>query len=149
MWIIMTPSTNRTPMKKGLIAALCAIAPLGLAVSAPALAVKSPRILSSLEQGLWQLKPFGGSASSSKRSICVGPDARALSVIHGGKGKCELFVTADTPSEATITYNCSSGDQGLTRLRSESPRLMVVETQGIAGGTPFHSRYEARRTGGC
>lgn len=109
---------------------------------------KLPRVLSTLEKGQWALRTVSGAGGSS-RSLCVSGNVRPLVILRGGKGRCELFLTEDKPKLATYTYSCDSGDQGLTRIRPETSKLMVIDTQGISNGTPFQGRIEARHSGGC
>ena len=126
---------------------LAAMLPLVIGAGAAVGADKLPRIFSSIERGRWELRPIG--ARTGGVSICVTSDARSLAVLRGGGGDCRVFTTEDKPTKAVLNYSCSGGDQGLTRVRIEDPRLMIVEAQGIRDGNPFQAKYEARRTGGC
>ena len=120
-----------------LIGALCAAAP----VRAPELAV-----LTRIETGQWQLKEPGATAVA--RSVCAADPAVLLQLGHSG-AQCSRFVIADAPDIATIHYTCPGAGHGRTTITMETPRLLRIQTQGIAGGAPFDLDYEGRRIGPC
>ena len=41
------------------------------------------------------------------------------------------------------------GGYGLTRIRYETPRLIQLDSQGVANGLPFAFAAEGRRVGNC
>jgi hypothetical protein len=120
-----------------LIGSLSAAAP----AHAPQLAA-----LTQIEPGQWQLKEPG--ASTIARSLCVMDPAVLLQLGHKG-AQCSRFVIADTPGTATVHYTCPGAGHGRTTISIETPRLLRIQTQGIAGGAPFDLDYEGRRMGAC
>ncbi|MDQ2878001.1 MAG: hypothetical protein M3R41_02840, partial [Pseudomonadota bacterium] len=71
-----------------------------------------------------------------------------LQLGHPGAA-CHHLVLADDPAAATVHYDCPGHGHGRTVLSVETPRLLRVQTQGIAGGAPFDLDYEGRRIGAC
>ncbi|MEO9132797.1 MAG: hypothetical protein ABI240_16550 [Sphingomonas sp.] len=120
-----------------LIGSLTAAAP----ARAPQLAV-----LTRIETGQWQLKEPGTAAVA--RSLCISEPAVLLQLGHSG-AQCSRFVIADTPDAATVHYTCPGAGHGRTTIAMETPRLLRIQTQGIAGGAPFDLDYEGRRIGAC
>lgn len=118
---------------------------VGLGTVAPAHAPQLA-VLAHIETGQWQLKEAGSAAPA--RSLCVSDPAILLQVGHVGV-QCSRFVIDDTPGSATVHYTCPGSGHGRTTLSLETPRLLHLQTQGIAGGAPFDLDYEARRTGAC
>ena len=118
---------------------------VGLGTAAPARAPQLA-VLTHIETGQWQLREAGSTAPA--RSLCVSDPAMLLQVGHVGV-QCSRFVIADTPDSATVHYTCPGAGHGRTTLSVETPRLLHLQTQGIASGAPFDMDYEARRTGAC
>jgi hypothetical protein len=108
---------------------------------APSLAM-----LDRLEKGSWQLRERGQDAVL--QTICVG-DARRMIQIQHPRATCSRYVIEDTPNSVTVHYTCPGAGHGRTTIRSETNRLVQIDTQGIAEGKPFSQAIEARRTGGC
>ena len=108
---------------------------------APSLAM-----LDRLEKGSWQLRERGKDAVL--QTICVG-DARRMIQIQHPRATCSRYVIEDTPNSVTVHYTCPGAGHGRTTIRSETNRLVQIDTQGIAEGKPFSQAIEARRTGGC
>src|SRR3546814_2145741 len=71
-----------------------------------------------------------------------------IQVYHPG-ATCSRYVIEDTPNSVTVHYTCPGAGHGRTTIRSETNRLVQIDTQGIAEGRPFSQAIEARRTGGC
>lgn len=117
----------------------------GIGTAAPA-GAPSLAALSQIELGQWQLKEVGIAATA--RSLCVSDPATLLQLGHPGVA-CARFVIADLPGVATVHYTCRGAGHGRTTLSVETPRLIHLQTQGIAYGAPFDFDYEARRIGGC
>ena len=117
----------------------------GLGTAAPARAPQLA-VLTRIETGQWQLREAGSTASP--RSICVSDPAVLLQIGHVG-AQCSRFVIADAPDSATVHYTCPGAGHGRTALTLETPRLLHLQTQGMAGGAPFDLDYEARRVGAC
>lgn len=115
------------------------------AVAVPAQA-PSLAMLDRLEKGSWQLRERGKDAVL--QTICVG-DARRMIPIQHPRATCSRYVIEDTPNAVTVHYTCPGAGHGRTSIRSETNRLVQIDTQGIAEGKPFSQAIEARRTGGC
>jgi hypothetical protein len=49
----------------------------------------------------------------------------------------------------TVHYTCPGSGHGRTTIRKETNRLVQIDTQGIASGSPFSRTFEARRGGSC
>jgi hypothetical protein len=103
--------------------------------------------LSAIEPGQWQLRALdtGGSPASS---MCVS-DPRSLIQIRHKQAQCSRFVIANDARTATVHYTCPGAGHGQTTIRVETPRLIQIDSQGIAERSPFSLRMEARRTGAC
>jgi hypothetical protein len=108
---------------------------------APSLAM-----LDRLEKGSWQLRERGKDAVL--QTMCIG-DARRMIQIEHPQSNCSRYVIEDTPASVTVHYTCPGAGHGRTTIRSETNRLVQIDTQGIAGGRPFSQAIEARRTGAC
>lgn len=117
----------------------------GIATAAPTVAPLLAA-LRHIELGQWQFTERGSAATP--RSICV-PDPTALLQLGHPGAQCSRFVIADMPNVATIHYTCPGAGHGRTTVSIETPRLIHLQTQGIANGAPFEFDYEARRTGSC
>jgi len=100
--------------------------------------------LNGVELGQWQLRDPDGRV----RRICVRAHWMLLQPMHGTT-QCEHFVMENTPRSATIRYTCPSHGHGRTTVSVETPRLVNVETSGVADGAPFSEQFEGRRTGPC
>lgn len=103
--------------------------------------------LSVLQPGRWELREVG-LAGAAARSLCVA-DPRILMQIQHVGAPCSRIVIANEGKRATVHYTCPAGDFGRTSIRVETPRLAVIDTQGIDAGRPFEYRLEARRAGSC
>lgn len=122
--------------------AVCALAgATAVPAQAPSLAM-----LDRLEKGSWQLRERGQDAVL--QTFCVG-DARRMIQIQHPRATCSRYVIEDTPNSVTVHYTCPGAGHGRTTIRSETNRLVQIDTQGIAEGKPFSQAIEARRTGGC
>lgn len=117
----------------------------GLTAAAPA---RAPQLaaLTRIETGQWQLKE--PRATGTARSLCVTDPAVLLQLGHSG-AQCSRFVIADMSDTATVHYTCPGAGHGRTTISMETPRLLHIQTQGIAGGAPFDLDYEGRRIGAC
>lgn len=102
--------------------------------------------LSMIQPGQWFLKSRTGTAGN--RSVCVS-DVRALLQVEHGAAMCNRFVIANTPRETTVHYTCPGSGHGRTTIKVETPRLIQIESQGIARQEPFAVEFEGRRTGEC
>jgi hypothetical protein len=102
--------------------------------------------LSTLQPGMWEFKSRDDSAAN--RSICVS-DPRAMLQLRHGAAQCSRFVIQNDQRVATVHYSCPNAGHGQTTLRVETPRLVQVESQGIANKAPFAFTAEGRRVGAC
>lgn len=118
----------------------------GVFALAVPVAAQAPSALSSLQPGMWQLRSTGGSGAG--RSICVRNPEQLLQLQHQESG-CQRRTLSSSATSINVRYECGGGSWGQTQLDVETPRLARIDTQGIRGGAPFHSSYEARRTGDC
>ncbi|WP_315760221.1 hypothetical protein [Sphingomonas sp. Y38-1Y] len=103
------------------------------------------KVLSQIEPGRWQLREVD---SKTERTVCIS-DPRILIQLHHGSAQCSRFVIDNQADAGTVHYTCSGAGHGRTTLSVETPRLLQIETQGLANGLPFESKIEARRLGGC
>ncbi len=108
---------------------------------APSLAM-----LDQLEKGGWQLRERGNQAV--KQTMCFGDARRMIQIFHP-RANCSRYIIEDTPKSVTVHYTCPGAGHGRTTIRSETNRLVQIDTQGIADGKPFSQAYEARRSGAC
>lgn len=123
---------------------------LGVCVLAGATAVPaqapSLAMLDQLEKGLWQLKERG--EPTVVQTLCLG-DARRMVQIYHARNNCSRYVIEDGARSVTVHYTCPGAGHGRTTIRSETNRLVQIDTQGIADGKPFSQAIEARRVGAC
>ena len=127
-------------MRVSLVA--CALAGASaVPAQAPSLAM-----LDRLEKGNWQLRERG--QDGAPRTMCLG-DARRMIQIEHPRANCSRYIIEDTPNSVTVHYTCPGAGHGRTTIRSETNRLVQIDTQGIADGKPFSQAIEARRAGGC
>lgn len=100
--------------------------------------------LSVIERGQWQLR----AADGATRSLCISNPAVLLQIRHGN-AQCEHFVMESSARSGVIRYTCPAHGHGRTSIRVETPRLLNIDTQGVADGSPFSDQFEARKLGGC
>ncbi|RJG52756.1 hypothetical protein D0Z70_18750 [Sphingobium terrigena] len=123
------------------VAAAMMMASWAGAAHVPTLAALRP-----LQTGQWELHERG--EGGEIRKLCV-TDLRQLLQIRHGRTLCRSFVVSDAATMATVTYDCAAAGNGRTDLRVETPRLVQINSQGIADGAPFAFAMEARRIGAC
>ena len=125
----------------------CSLLALGLA-GAGAVPAQTPSLamLDRLEKGSWQLRERGKDAVL--QTVCLG-DARRMIQIQHPRANCSRYIIEDTPGSVTVHYTCPGAGHGRTTIRSETNRLVQIDTQGIADGRPFSQAIEARRAGAC
>lgn len=133
-------SSVASPVRAALLM-VCALVGSEVAAQAPGLAM-----LNTLEDGQWQIRDREGSVEM--RSICV-RDARVFIQLQHPRGDCSRYVIDDGASAVTVHYTCPGAGHGRTTIRRETPRLVQIDTQGIANSAPFSIAYEARRVGAC
>ena len=121
---------------------------LGAIAAAPA---RAPSILAlaQLEPGQWQLIEQASDAPSRMtKRVCLGDASALLQVQHPGAA-CSRYVIANEAKSATVHYTCPGAGHGRTTVRVETPRLIRIDTQGIADNAPFEFVLEGRRIGAC
>lgn len=123
-----------------------AYAAIGTGVAAPAGAPRQIQALAMLQPGQWEIRSRDN--ADANRSFCMS-DAKVLLQLRHPNNVCSRFVISDTAREATVQYSCSASGNGRTSIRVETPRLVQIETQGVADQSPFAFSAEARRVGEC
>lgn len=106
----------------------------------PALAM-----LDQLEPGRWELRLRD---APGMERLCL-RDGRRLIQLRHPQEQCERFIVNDDANDVTVQYTCRGRGYGRTHIRRESPRIVHLESQGIAAGLPFNFAAEARRVGEC
>lgn len=127
----------------------CAIGLSLLAAALPqstAADVVMPVALASLQPGQWQLR--SSNAGSLAKTLCLG-DPRMLLQVRHGTLPCTKFVITNEATYAVANYSCAASGSGRTSVRVETPRVIQIESQGIADMAPFEVSYEGRRIGNC
>lgn len=124
-----------------IVATALAVPALSEPASAPTLAA-----LNILESGQWQLR--SRTDPGENRSVCLG-DSHTLLQIRHRNATCSRFVIANDPRSATVHYTCPGAGHGRTTVRVETPRLIQIDSQGIASNEPFALTLEGRRIGAC
>jgi hypothetical protein len=102
--------------------------------------------LQLVEPGQWEF--HSADDSSAKRSMCITDPAIMLQLRHRASA-CTRFVIANDPKSSTVHYSCQGAGNGRTTVRVETPRLVQIESQGIADNAPFSFSTEGRRVGAC
>lgn len=103
-------------------------------------------MLDRLEPGLWELRARDGVGRPER--LCLDDGRRLIQLRHQNIA-CKQFVVEDEASSVTIHYTCNGQGSGRTHLRFESPKLVQIDSQGIASKLPFEFDAEARRIGSC
>lgn len=127
----------------------CAIGMFLLAAALPQSTVADivmPDALASLQPGQWQLR--SSDAGTLPKTLCLGDPRMLLQVRHGTLA-CNKFVITNEASHAVVNYSCAGSGSGRTSVRVETPRVIQIESQGIADKSPFEVSYEGRRIGIC
>jgi hypothetical protein len=128
---------------------LCAIGAFFVATAMPAETsadVPVPVALASLQPGQWQLRSLEG--GGAVKTLCLG-DPRVLLQLRHGTTPCNRIIITNTATQAIVHYSCAGAGNGRTSVRVETPRVIQVESQGIADKAPFDVAYEGRRIGNC
>ncbi|WNO54763.1 DUF3617 domain-containing protein [Stakelama saccharophila] len=119
---------------------------LGCVAGAASAQAPTLHAVESLDPGKWQLRDLD--EQREVRTVCL-PDPTALIQIEHRGGQCSRFVVANEPREATVHYTCPGRGHGRTTVQMQTPRRILVTTQGVARGSPFHARFDGRRVGTC
>ena len=130
-------------MKNSVRLALVGVLPLSAAFLAAATA---PRALLPALGGLWEVSQRADGHGAQR--VCV-PSPVMLAQYEHRTGRCTRTVIRDSGSQAEISYTCSDGGFGQSKITLLTPRTMRIETQGISGNLPFHYQLHARRVGDC
>jgi hypothetical protein len=126
---------------------LGAVLVAGVAVSVPAAAeAPVPTALAAMQPGQWQLRSLDGSAPP--KTLCIG-DPRVLLQLRHSNAACNKLILTNNATEAVVSYSCAAAGNGRTTVRVETPRVVQIESQGIADKSPFDWTYEGRRVGDC
>ena len=102
-------------------------------------------MLDRLTPGLWEIRMRD--AGQTER-LCLDDGRRLIQLRHPNLA-CRQFVVEDGPSTVTVHYTCPGQGTGRTHLRFETPRLVQIESAGVASRLPFDIVAEARRVGDC
>jgi hypothetical protein len=109
-------------------------------------AVTVPRALAPASGGLWEVSRSASGHNPTR--ICVAtPDL--LAQFEHRQQRCTRKVLTDQGTETLISYNCSAGDFGQSKMTLITPRTLRIDTQGISENLPFHYQLHARRIGDC
>jgi len=126
-------------MKFGLAAVLTSSATLLVAAAVP-------RALAPALGGLWEVSRSATGRDPTR--ICVAtPDL--LAQFEHRQQRCTRTVVNDHGSETLISYQCSGGGFGQSKMTLITPRSLRIDTQGISDNLPFHYQLYARRIGDC
>lgn len=110
----------------------------------PATAEVPLAALSQIMPGQWSLT----SAGAPSRSICLNDPRVLLQLRHTGVA-CSRYVITNEKAVTTVHYTCPGAGHGRTEVKVETPRLIQVQSQGIADNAPFDWVFEGRMTGTC
>lgn len=120
--------------------------PVALAMGFAAPAVATPAALAALESGQWDLRSRDAGEPSVR--LCIHDGLSLIQIRHQGQ-TCRQFVVEDTADRVSIAYSCPRTGHGRTVIRVETPRLVQIDSQGVADGYPFALDMEGRKTGAC
>jgi hypothetical protein len=109
-------------------------------------AANLPHALAPAMGGLWEVSHSATGHNPTR--ICVAtPDL--LAQFEHRQQRCTRKVISDQGAETVITYNCSAGGFGQSKMTLITPRTLRIDTQGISDNLPFHYQLHARRIGDC
>lgn len=117
-----------------------------LAAGTAAVPAAAPGVLDGIEDGQWELVVRGD--PSSRRRVCLGSRSQLIQIRHATLA-CRQQLMMDDAKETTVHYTCPGAGEGHTTVRALTPRSIIIETQGLVGGIPFHLDVDARRLGAC
>jgi hypothetical protein len=98
----------------------------------------------AITSGSWNIAFDDGTS----RKMCIEDVQPLLQLAHAGPA-CGRLVIEDKPDRATVHYTCPGAGWGRTSVLVETPRLVRINSQGIASRMPFAFDAEARRIGPC
>lgn len=132
-------------MKRSIFCSLLALGVAGLASAAGSVQSAQPLLATNaITPGNWRIQTEG----MPSKTICLGDILPLLQLQHPQQ-ICSRFTIVDKPDRMTVHYSCANAGWGRTSLLVSTPRLVLVDTQGIARGEPFAYEAEARRIGEC
>lgn len=102
-------------------------------------------VLGTVRSGQWDLRSRDGAIS---QTVCVRGGSGLIQLRHLGK-TCERIVLEQSASSIVVQYTCKGSGFGRTVIRRETPKLLQLETQGVADGLPFDYSVEGRWVGEC
>ena len=102
-------------------------------------------MLDRLSPGQWEIRMRDGGQTER---LCLDDGRRLIQLRHPNLA-CRQFVVEDGPGAVTVHYTCPGQGSGRTHLRFETPRLVQIESAGVASRLPFDVVAEARRIGDC
>lgn len=102
-------------------------------------------MLDRLTPGMWEIRMREGGGTER---VCLDDGRRLIQLRHPNLA-CRQFIVEDGPSAVTVHYTCPGQGSGRTHLRFETPRLVQIESAGVASRLPFDIVAEARRTRDC
>ena len=108
-------------------------------------ATQQPGPLGQVERGRWELRGQDGTAIGA---VCLG-DPLLLGQPFNAPHPCSSEILSSDAHVVTVGFVCPGMGRGRTAVRVETPRLVQIDSQGIANGTPFALRAQARKTGPC
>jgi hypothetical protein len=109
-------------------------------------AVTVPHALAPASGGLWEVSRSATGHNPTR--ICVAtPDL--LAQFEHRQQRCTRKVLTDQGTETLISYNCTAGGFGQSKMTLITPRSLRIDTQGISDNLPFHYQLYARRIGDC
>lgn len=127
--------------------AIAVVAILGLTSVALSQGRSRLAALALLQPGYWEVRDLDAPRSAGKL-ICIA-DVDSIMQIQHRDSPCSRLIIANQPKSATVHYTCPATGFGRTTIRVETPRVAVVDTQGIDNNAPFAFRAELRRKGTC
>jgi hypothetical protein len=127
------------------LAAIAAVAlchaPTGAATPSVAAPLAASR---AITPGSWNIAYDDGTSLR----LCLQDAEPLIQLAHPGP-TCGRLVIQDEANRATVHYSCPGAGWGRTSMLVETPRLVRINSQGIAGKMPFAFDAEARRVGAC
>ncbi len=109
-------------------------------------AATQPAALARTDTGLWEMTGIGGNKAPVRQCVARLSDLAALE--HRGRA-CTQIRLKDTPSSVVISYTCSAGNFGRSKIDVLTPRSLRIDTQGISDSLPFAYVVQAHRVGDC
>lgn len=108
-----------------------------------------PLPLRGLEPGEWELRARPEAEEKGYlRRICLA-DLRQFIQLRHARNSCKSLTVDEAAKRLIVSYDCAGAGGGRTDLRIETPRLVQIQSQGIADGAPFSFSLEGRRVGAC